>query len=131
MWKTRKQRHTCSIMPVRGGVDIFDHMYAYYDIDRNTRRWPLCVFYGLLNIATTNSFVIFTSRPANRLKSRHDFSQDLAYNLASPHAHQRYMNKQFLTHELRDKMRVLFRLDDDVDQQEQPPSDDEGPPAPH
>ena len=114
----------------KGGVDTFDHMCAHYDIGRKTRRWPLCVFYGLLNIATTNSFVIFTSRPANRLKSRHDFSQDLAYNLARPHAHQRYMNKQFLTHELRDQIRVLFRLGDDVDQQEQPPSDDEGPPAP-
>ena len=88
----------------KGGVDTFDHMCAHYDIGRKTRRWPLCVFYGLLNIATTISFVIFTSRPANRLKSRHDFSQDLAYNLARPHAHQRYMNKQFLTHELCDQI---------------------------
>lgn len=113
----------------KGGVDTFDHMCAHYDIGRKTRRWPLCVFYGLLNIATTNSFVIFTSRPENK-QTRHDFSQDLAWNLARPHARHRYMNRQYLRKELSDQIRVLFLLDDDGDQHEQPPDDDEGPPAP-
>ena len=78
----------------------------------------------------TNAWVIFTSRPANRLKSRHDFSQDLAYNLARPHARQRFRKSQLFRRELRDQIRLLFKLDDDVGQEEQQPGDDEGPPAP-
>ena len=114
----------------KGGVDSFDQMCAHNDIGRKTRRWPLCIFYGLLNIVMTNAWVIFTSRPANRLKSRHDFSQDLAYNLARPHARQRYRKSQLFRRELRDQIRLLFKLDDDVGQEEQQPGDDEGPPAP-
>ena len=51
----------------KGGVDSFDQMCAHNDTGRKNRRWPLCVFYGLLNIVMTNAWVIFTSRSANRL----------------------------------------------------------------
>ena len=106
-------------------------MCAHNEIGRKTRRWQLCVFYGLLNIVMTNAWVIFTSCPANRLKSRHDFTQDLAYHLARPHAQYRYIHhSQHYRRELRDQIQLLFQLDDDGGQEVQQHGDDEGPPAP-
>ncbi|CAE1281229.1 unnamed protein product [Acanthosepion pharaonis] len=34
---------------MKGGVDIFDQMCGQYSCGRKTKRWPLCVFYGMLN----------------------------------------------------------------------------------
>jgi len=44
----------------KGGVDTCDKMCASYSVSRVTRRWPLAVFYILMNIAGINSWVIYT-----------------------------------------------------------------------
>ncbi|CAH2103893.1 unnamed protein product [Euphydryas editha] len=31
------------------GVDVFDQLSKKYSTSRKTRRWPLCIFYSLLN----------------------------------------------------------------------------------
>ena len=38
----------------KGGVDIVDHLCGSYSVSRRTRRWPLCVFFHLGNIAGVN-----------------------------------------------------------------------------
>ena len=43
----------------KGGVDTVDKLSAAYNCARITRRWPMVIFYRLLNIAAINSFVIF------------------------------------------------------------------------
>ena len=43
----------------KGGVDTMDQMCARYSTSRRTRRWPLCMFYGLINIAVTNVFILY------------------------------------------------------------------------
>lgn len=40
------------------GVDTFDQMCSTMSCSRKTKRWPLCVFYGMINMATINSFVV-------------------------------------------------------------------------
>ena len=42
----------------KGGTDAFDMMCAASSTNRKTRRWPLCVFYGLLNIILNNSWIM-------------------------------------------------------------------------
>ncbi|KAG0726568.1 PiggyBac transposable element-derived protein 4 [Chionoecetes opilio] len=42
----------------KGGVDTFDQMCAQYSCSRKTKRWPLCLFYGILNAALINSWII-------------------------------------------------------------------------
>jgi hypothetical protein len=44
----------------KGAVDTCDKMCASYSVSRVTRRWPLAVFYILMNIAGFNSWVIYT-----------------------------------------------------------------------
>ncbi|XP_025831094.1 piggyBac transposable element-derived protein 4-like [Agrilus planipennis] len=43
----------------KGGVDTVDKLCAAYNCARITRRWPLVLFYGLLNIAGINSYIIY------------------------------------------------------------------------
>lgn len=41
----------------KGGVDTLDKMCAAYDCARNTKRWPMVIFYSLLNVAGVNSIL--------------------------------------------------------------------------
>ena len=65
----------------KGGIDPLDQMYALYSCSRKTRRWSLCVFYGMLNIAAVNSCVIYCSnmrRNGGSIISRNNFLGELA-----------------------------------------------------
>jgi hypothetical protein len=43
----------------KSGVDTVDQLCHKYSVKRPTRRWPMCIFYGLLDIAAVNSMVIW------------------------------------------------------------------------
>nr|CAH7764650.1 unnamed protein product [Callosobruchus chinensis] len=43
----------------KGAVDTFNQMSQNMYYNRKTRRWPLCFFYNMLNIAAVNSYVIY------------------------------------------------------------------------
>ena len=46
----------------KGGVDTVDQMSSLYNCARNTRQWPMVIFYRLLNIAGTNGFIIYCKK---------------------------------------------------------------------
>ncbi|XP_066962038.1 piggyBac transposable element-derived protein 4-like [Macrobrachium rosenbergii] len=52
------------------GVDVVDMMMDKYSVPRNSRRWPLTVFFVLLNIVCVNSYVLYAHNPQNKLKRR-------------------------------------------------------------
>lgn len=54
----------------KGGVDVVDMMMDKYSVSRNSRRWPLTVFFALLNIVCVNSYVLYAHNPQNKLKRR-------------------------------------------------------------
>lgn len=62
------------------GVDIADQMCATYSVQRNTQRWPMMVFFRLLNISGINSQIIYLG---NQLESmpRRVFLKTLAHEL--------------------------------------------------
>lgn len=43
----------------KSGVDTLDQNVRKYSCKRRTRRWPMALFYNILDIAAFNSFVIF------------------------------------------------------------------------
>ena len=45
-------------------------MAGEYDTSRNSRRWPLTVFYTLLNVSTINAYILYCHNPENKLKRR-------------------------------------------------------------
>ncbi|KAI3372472.1 hypothetical protein L3Q82_022962, partial [Scortum barcoo] len=44
----------------KGGVDNLDKLTASYTCQRMTRRWPMVVFYNILDVSAYNAFVLWT-----------------------------------------------------------------------
>nr|XP_022906140.1 piggyBac transposable element-derived protein 4-like [Onthophagus taurus] len=71
----------------KGGVDTFDQLSSNMSCSRKTRRWPLCVFYGMVNSASINSYIVYcynTFKRGEKPLSREGFMIELAYRLAKP-----------------------------------------------
>ncbi|XP_067645065.1 uncharacterized protein [Eurosta solidaginis] len=68
----------------KGAVDTFDQMCGHSSCSRKTKRWPLCMFYGMLNMALLNSYIIYVSnceimktKPMTRREFLKKLSKDL------------------------------------------------------
>lgn len=44
----------------KGGVDNLDKVTSVYTCKRKTARWPLVIFYNILDVSAYNSFVLWT-----------------------------------------------------------------------
>ena len=76
----------------KGGVDTFDFMCGAYSCSRKTKRWPLCIFYGILNAAAINAYIIHCSNQkliGQKPPTRRQFLRDLSIDLIKPFALQR------------------------------------------
>lgn len=67
----------------KGGVDLLDKLCATYDVSRNTRRWPMVVYYAMMNIAGVNAQVIYSSNNKQYDLIRRSFLRNLALSLTS------------------------------------------------
>ncbi|XP_068210904.1 uncharacterized protein [Palaemon carinicauda] len=79
----------------KGGVDTFDQMCATYNCSRKTNRWPLCVFFGMVNAIIINSWIIYkANNPTLQRKELHrrKFMHGLALQLIKPSAQERMNN---------------------------------------
>ena len=78
----------------KGAVDALDQMCAQYTVERATRRWTMAMFYGVVNIASVNAFVVYAHNM--RKQQRHmklkqkEFLLSIARHLVIPFAAQRY-----------------------------------------
>lgn len=43
----------------KGGVDEVDKKCSNYSTSRRTRRWPMAIFYRLIDISGINSYVLY------------------------------------------------------------------------
>lgn len=80
----------------KGGVDTIDQMARKYSTKRSTRRWPISIFYTLLDIAALNAYSLYllnypewNSKKHNR---RRIFLQELASALIQPNVERRAEN---------------------------------------
>jgi len=69
----------------KGGVDAVDYKTGIYSSQRKSFRWPLTIFYRLVDLAALNSFILYTCFCENPMKRRFQFVQDLAEQLVKPH----------------------------------------------
>nr|XP_022907221.1 piggyBac transposable element-derived protein 4-like [Onthophagus taurus] len=78
----------------KGGVDVLDRMITAYNPARNTRRWPMVIFYGLMNVAAINAFIIYkaNSPDGEFSKSRRMFLKNLETSLLKENMRQRAVN---------------------------------------
>lgn len=96
------------------GVDLLDMRCAVYASSRRTRRWPLAVFFRLLNIASINSCILYLCYKDSQMVTRFQFIKDLAKTLIEPH-----LRKRLQVPNLRRDTReaILKILGDNVDEQ--------------
>lgn len=76
----------------KGGVDALDEKCTIYSAQRRSRRWPLTIFYALLNISLVNAQVLFHSFPGNPTLTRAEFIKNLSRSLLEPHLNNRLAN---------------------------------------
>lgn len=73
----------------KGGVDTFDKMLRCYTCKRKIYRWPMVIFFNMLDVAALGAFRLFElSNPAwkrNCSDKRKIFLKELAFDLAQNH----------------------------------------------
>lgn len=70
----------------KGGVDTLDQMCSLMSCSRKTNRWPMALFYGMINIACINAYVIYchnVSSKGEKVLSRKAFMKSLSMALTS------------------------------------------------
>ena len=70
-----------------GAVDTLDEMCNNMSCSRKTRRWPLCVYYGMINVCLVNAHVIYVHNVARKTEkplSRKKFAIKLSEDLLAP-----------------------------------------------
>uniref|UniRef100_A0A8C5HKK6 PiggyBac transposable element-derived protein domain-containing protein n=1 Tax=Gouania willdenowi TaxID=441366 RepID=A0A8C5HKK6_GOUWI len=66
------------------GVDVMDQMVREYSVRAGTRRWPVAVFYNMIDMAALNAYVLYQTC-TGRQERRIDFLLELATELANSH----------------------------------------------
>lgn len=89
------------------GVDLVDQLCGNYDVSRNTRRWPMVLFFDLLNIIGINAACIYKSHHFNETLKRTDFLQNISWQLIKPQMERR-SNILSIPRELRRRAKLLL-----------------------
>ena len=80
----------CFYNSIKCGMNILDMKCAVYTSNWRTRCWPLAVFHRLLNIASSNSFILYLCYLETPAIKRFQFIKDLAHTLVEPHLQRRF-----------------------------------------
>lgn len=71
----------------KGGVDMFDQLCTKTSCSRMTHRWSLCFFFGIINMAYTNAYILHQIQNRDRrTMTRREFGMKLAEELCKPWA---------------------------------------------
>lgn len=84
------------------GVDVADELSATYDVCRNSKKWPLTIFYAVLNMAAINGLILHRINNESNQKRRR-YLKNLGLALVSDHLKVR-RNVLSLPRELRKKI---------------------------
>lgn len=93
----------------KGGVDVVDKLCSSYNVARNTKRWPMVVFFSMLNVAGINSQIIYNSNQ-NECKRRRHFIRTLTNELVKEHIHRRCTSNTGLPQNITTRIREIFKI---------------------
>lgn len=106
----------------KGAVDTVDQMCTIMSCSRKTNRWPLCVFYNILNLCMVNMYVVYVSniiKLRQKPLKRRDFVQQLVDELCEPWLHERF-NTVTLRRDIRGIIKSILKIQDNVPSTSQP-----------
>ncbi|CAM4708723.1 unnamed protein product [Leuciscus chuanchicus] len=82
---TKRKPNTITLYnTTKCGVDVMDQMVREYTVRTGTRRWPVAVFYNMIDMAALNAHVLYQAC-TGRQERRVDFLLELARELANSH----------------------------------------------
>lgn len=124
----QKPEIICYYNRTKAGVDLLDMKCAVFSSSRRTRRWPLAIFYRILNIASVNTFIAYMSYKETPMMTRFDFVKQLAYDLIVPHLKRRLANPS-LQRGLKESIRSVLgeNVEEPREQAEAADLDEAGP----
>lgn len=100
----------------KGGVDTVDQLCANYSSSRRTRRWPVKIFFTLVNVsAGVNGYILHQSFSTTPRLTRMNFMKELAKALVSP-LMQRRLEKGFIKQELTLSIKRILNIEDEAAQ---------------
>lgn len=73
------------------GVDVVDQMARKYSVKASSRRWPVQVFYNILDLAAINAWILYKETTGAPI-TRREFILKLAGELSKPYAQGRAVN---------------------------------------
>ncbi|KAG8230006.1 hypothetical protein J437_LFUL008447 [Ladona fulva] len=90
----------------KGGIDTVDKMCTTYDTARNTRRWPLAIFFHLRNTAGINSVIVFNDVNKENRMRRQRFLRERSLQLTRPFITKR-LGMKLIPRELKRKVEAI------------------------
>lgn len=75
-----------------------DQLAATYDVSRNSRRWPLTIFFTILNTAAINAEVVYRNNNDDYKMTRREFLKSLGKQLVE---HQLSLRQNIMPRALR------------------------------
>ncbi|KAG5887411.1 hypothetical protein JTB14_024610 [Gonioctena quinquepunctata] len=99
----------------KGGVDSLDEKCAKSTSSRRTRRWPLAIFFRILDVSVVNSYILHQCYKNNEvIKEKAEFAKELAAKLVKGNMERRLQNPR-VPRELRLTIsRILGRPEENV-----------------
>ena len=96
----------------KGGTDTFDQLCHAYSVTRRTNRWPMRIFFGMLDQAAVNSRILWKLKVGNARESTSAIIvlKKLIAHLAFPMLHQRLVGP-FLRKDLQIVIKSILGLD--------------------
>lgn len=119
----KKPEMICFYNDTKAGVDLIDMKCAVYSSSRKTRRWPLAIFYRLINIASVNAFILFMCYTRQTKMTRYAFIKSLANELIRPLLQKRITEIANLPRDLKQEINKILGNERDAPQREGVPED--------
>ncbi|XP_032402522.1 uncharacterized protein LOC116708688 [Xiphophorus hellerii] len=91
----RKPNTVTDYNKTKCGVDVMDQMVREYSVRAGTRRWPVAVFYNMIDMAALNAHVLYQACIGVQ-ERRVDFLVELAKELANSHVSEKKAHKEKL-----------------------------------
>ncbi|CAF1357854.1 unnamed protein product [Rotaria sp. Silwood1] len=109
--KTGKPIVVLNYNKTKGAVDTVDQICHKYTVKRGTKRWPLCIFYGMIDVTALNAFILWKAKNPewNRDKryQRRLFLEELGLSLVTPLLDFRSKTSKFLHKDIQNALAIV------------------------
>lgn len=100
----------------KGGVDTTDKLCASYNVARNVRRWPMVIFFAMINMSGINAQVIYFGNDEDVVR-RKVFLKKLSHELVLPQISRRSASTSGIHRSLQDNLK-RFRPQEEEENQD-------------